>query len=570
MKKALIALLCIFTLAAFSSCSNDVDPPAEAVTYTLVYEQGYVVKASESGQMFTAILAGSDGSEQQVEFEIPTEAGVHTFEYEFNGVTYTLDVLVLDSEENVIDTEGELRAAVAAESTADYVYVAADITLTNTLTIAKEGLEIDFGGHILSAELTGTVNMIGISAADVVIRNAALEYKPTGNVTVSFINATASGFQIIDTSFTGNYTMVSSPESGNDNTLRGVTAGSGTGSSAWLISGCTFTDVRQPMYVETAGRVENSTISGTRGWVVCDNADVTFKGNKFEGDNAEDFAIIDDGNSADDGIWTEDKCLSLSADNSNARVQQQVKGFRVIDGEIYADIDDAASLRAFFAADSVFDQGMIMKDIEVTDGVLVYANDSSSLYAADPDIVLSLNYASDSIYGQSLIRVIASDVAMEGFTVRYANDAQSTLNILKVSDQGTKDEVTNVSLTDMRFVTDTDEGTAKIAGLNFHGTGNCLIQNVEVTNSLKVNVSVANSSRLVIDNPVFGTAAWGGNVGIMYSDNGSYDSSEVEFRNITDSISVYAEGVNAGHEVTGLGDGTTAEDTIVWRIGSAE
>ena len=564
--------MCILALAVFSSCSNDVEAPSEVVTYTLVYEPGYIVKASEAGQTFTATLVGSDGSERDVELEIPTEAGMHTIEYKFNGVTYTLELSVIDSQEDAIDTEEELKAVVNSESTVDYAYVAADITLTGTLEIANEGLTIDFGGHKVTKELTGSDsrNMIEIRAENVVIKNADLEYKPTGNVTVSFINATASGFQIIDTSFTGNYTMVSSPESGNDNTLRGVTAGSGTGSSIWLISGCTFTDVRQPMYVETAGSVENSTISGTRGWVVCDNADVTFKGNKFEGDNAEDFAIIDDGNSADDGIWIEDKCLTLSAENNNARVQQQVKGFRVIDREIYADIDDAVSLRAFFAADSAFDQGMIMKDIEVTDGVLVYANDSSSLYAADPDIVLSLNYASDSIYNQSLIRVIASDVTMEGFTVRYANDAQSTLNILKVSDQGTKDEVTNVSLTDMRFVTDTDEGTARIAGLNFHGTGNCLIQNVEVTNSLKVNVSVANSSRLVIDNPVFGTAVWISNVGIMYSDDGSYDSSEVEFRNIADSISVYAEGVDAGHEVTGLGDGTIVGDQIVWTAGVAE
>lgn len=468
-------------------------------------------------------------------------------------------IKTLDEFKTLVTSTDDIGTAVANVLIGEDEAFAVDSSIAfarSGITIYGNGADVEIKastGEALKLESTG----VKLDGFDFIITPDTSD----GSVNMNVIALRGSENSVVDCTFTGSY------ENGDS----GVTRGLGINGNDFHVEGCIFTNVRQPAYIDgITGTLRGNTISGTRGWVIASIADLEIEGNVFEGWNAEDIAIIE-GNpaspDADPSHFSQQECLDIAEVNNNCGIQQQVQGFRVIDGEIYADIKDEASLRAFLKSDSEFDKAALLSNITVGNGVLEYANEDSSIIGFTDEAMLTLTGTADEKHGQSLLRIIADDVTLQGFTVAYGGNTElSSLNILKVSDNGTLDEVKNIKLIDMVFETENSTGSVKTCGLNFHGTQNGLIQNVTVGNSNKVNLSIANSTGLVVDELSCRTGAWG-NVGIMYADNGSYSPSEVSFRGC-DELMVYAEntdGETLGHTITGLSaTPVTSEGVTVW------
>ena len=520
---------------------------------------------------------GIEGSAYPAEFHfhqtIPADKAMEISEAN-NGCHVKINsnepsALRYNSEGIVIKTLDEFKTLVTSTddigTTVANVLIGEDeaFAVDSSIAFARSGITIYGNGADVEIK-TSTGEAIKIENTGVTLNGFDFIITPDtsdNSVNMNVIALRGSGNSVVDCTFTGKY------ENGDN----GVTRGLGINGNDFLVEGCTFTSVRQPAYIDgITGTLRGNTISGTRGWVIASIADIEIEDNIFEGWNAEDIAIIEGNPSAPDTDpenYTQQECIDIAEANNNCRIQQQVLGFRVIDGEIYADIKDEDSLRAFLASDSEFDQAALLSNITVGNGVLEYANEDSSIIGFTDEAMLTLTGTTDEKYGQSLIRIIADDVTLQGFKVAYGGNAElSTLNIIKVSDNGTLNDVKNTKLVDMVFETENSTVNVKTCGLNFHGTQNGFIQNVTVGNSNKVNLSIANSTDLVVDELSCGTGAWG-NVGLMYADTGSYSPSEVSFSGC-DGLMVYAEntdGDTLGHTISGLSaTPVTSEGVTVW------
>lgn len=132
-----------------------------------------------------------------------------------------------------------------------------------------------------------------------------------------------SGTTVKNCSFTGNY------ENGRNFVSRGVVPTAGA--TNITITDNTFTDLRQPGYIEAAsGTISNNHTTGTRGWVVCCNSGAELTGNTF-GENIIDIAITP--NNGADNKFT-GKADDLSKANAGAYVQNQVNDVEAKDGNL--------------------------------------------------------------------------------------------------------------------------------------------------------------------------------------------------------------------------------------------
>lgn len=434
MKKVLISLLSLLAAFALISCESEVKAPPVMSDYQLVYEGDYVLRNAED-ETFSLILVAPDGTRSEITVDIPEESGLQTISLDVPSEDgyglVSVEVYIVDT---VVTAEDDLAEVISQAEAGDCIYVEyvkEGVNLgADTLSLDKEDMTVNFGGNTVTSEVAGNTSLIVLNAENITITNGNFKHAPEGNVIASIIDAKASGFVISDSTFTGNYTKFRNPENGNDNTLRALTAGSGYAATGWTVSNCEFIDVRQPMYVETAGTVENCYVDGTRGWVVCDNADVYFSGNSF-GENAEDIAIIENGNNTDDGIYTAVKCQSISQQNNGCRVQQQVKGFRVEEGAFSREIATTEDLNKAIAALETennviwnLKNGTYNAQISIPEGktVRVVGESEDGVVIAGPDDYMTMEtipaVSGESVAYVGIVQAKGASLTLENLTIK--------------------------------------------------------------------------------------------------------------------------------------------------------
>ncbi len=306
MKKFLMLLLCTMLMFSFVAC----DEPEQPLPHEHSWDNGTVTTPATC-----------------------TTEGVKTYECAC-GETKT-EVIAMNPhtipvgeiqcsvcKQYFVRSEDELRKAVDNEGAE--IVITESFEVSETINLNKKvtitGVE---GKKISSAISNGAV--FSANAAGIVFDSLSFDLTYDGDGDFRVINIAAADVTVKNSLFTGKYNL------GDTETSRGIVPNAGI--EGYLIEGNTFKNLRQPAYLEGKGTVKNNTISVTRGWVVCQNHEVTFIGNIFEGENAEDIAIISNG-IENHNIYTEETCLKIAAANNNCRIDQQIDGFRVENGEI--------------------------------------------------------------------------------------------------------------------------------------------------------------------------------------------------------------------------------------------
>ena len=196
------------------------------------------------------------------------------------------------------------------------------ITVNYGATItAKEGVvlqannvaETSIGGGINTFVLSGGAVLDGL-VIDVTNCNSAL-------TNVVWFQADATGAQLINSNIYGDWAF------GDGNTVRAFVQS--PDSKNVVITNNTFEGLRQPGYVEGEAEITNNTVTGTRGFVLTNNSNVTITGNTFVDGYPCDIAII---NNNVEGTNYSD-IVSMSKNNGYCFVDDQVNGVYCNDGE---------------------------------------------------------------------------------------------------------------------------------------------------------------------------------------------------------------------------------------------
>ena len=242
-----------------------------------------------------------------------------------------------------------------------------------------------------------------------------------GNRIDGIISGSGDNLTIKNCVFTGQYNLE------GDVVSRGICLT--VNADNYLIEGNTFKNLRQPAYLEAKGTVKNNTIENTRGWVVCQNHDITFSGNVFKGTNAEDIAIIPNNIAEPCNIYTLEKCLIISEDNNNCRIDQQPLGFRInkeketqeasIDNVYFNTLSSALSN----AKDG--DTIKVLNDVTLSKTIKVEKNISLDLngHTITGNDVRALHFASGTseITGEGSIKVIGTTIASGSSVIRVGD-----------------------------------------------------------------------------------------------------------------------------------------------------
>ena len=229
--------------------------------------------------------------------------------------------VVMTGSGQVLGGYESLADAINAAPEGGIVNVVKNLTLADTIDVAKEiTVTSDQGVEIIAlnngkssfklangAELSGLTIKLNDD-----VSQATNIVQMSNNSTVAYC------------AFVGSYDL-----SNNDSQVCRAIEGS---SGSITIQGNTFTNLRQPGYINggCTGTISGNTVSGTRGWVICGDSDMTIGDNEF-GENAVDIAIIPNNNQTNN---YSDEVAELSKANSGAYVQNKVSSVEAEDGVI--------------------------------------------------------------------------------------------------------------------------------------------------------------------------------------------------------------------------------------------
>lgn len=188
---------------------------------------------------------------------------------------------------------GSLANAVAAAEAGDTIVIDTDITISERVAIVKPLTIQGDGAVTVTVTKVNGLNAIGIQSSNVTVKG--LNFKSTWNIndTNDYNNVTVRALEV-------------SPSVTNA-----------------LITGNTFTDLRQPAYLgeSSTGTISNNTTTGTKGWVTHASSDYTFVGNNW-GINVLDIAIIPSATNS----YSDSRVVAISDLNNDATVERQQGG----------------------------------------------------------------------------------------------------------------------------------------------------------------------------------------------------------------------------------------------------
>ncbi len=333
---ALVAI--VFVLAV--SCQNNTFPwwayppiGREDKIVDLTVTETIALEVGESAPLTVeAIITYDSGRTATVQATLSavdtTTAGTVSATASYKGHSVEIIVVVYNTENAVSNLE-EFTSAISTASENAVIVIDGTVEISSAsskITLNKPGMRIiGDGGKIVTSV---NENVFVITTNDVVIDGLVFETTATAGETNLINLGTSNGTVIKNCNFSGNFGT-------NDNTSRGFVIEAGA--TDFTIEGCTFTNLRQPVYINgvKSGSLINNTITGTKGWVICQDAELTeISGNRFE-NNVEDIAIILQNDDAKtEYFYTQEKCLEISKANNNCRIEQQVLDFRVQNGQI--------------------------------------------------------------------------------------------------------------------------------------------------------------------------------------------------------------------------------------------
>lgn len=236
-----------------------------------------------------------------VAFSAPSAASASTDLYV--GTTIASSTASIGTSDNPYPT---IDAAMAAAVDGDNIMISGTVVTTTSVNVNK-AVTIS-GVNTGRIETSGSNNIFTITSPNVTV--TGLQIAKTDKTTVSgLIGIQANDVTISNNTFTGQFVI------GDGDVVRGLEISTVTGFS---ITGNSFSNLRQPAYINdnATGTVSNNSVTGTKGWVVVANSNVTFTGNTFSG-NVVDIAFIP----GTPNNYTD--VNAISAANNNAVVENQ-------------------------------------------------------------------------------------------------------------------------------------------------------------------------------------------------------------------------------------------------------
>jgi hypothetical protein len=211
-----------------------------------------------------------------------TTPGTHTITAKVTGGGISGEIIAMT---DVVVTAAPvvqltLPQRIAAAAPGDTIDVTEDEVVTGNIIINKALTLTSSNGATISTN--GSGNLFRITAPNVTI--SQLNFVKTDSANQHIISVGANNTTISGNTFTGQYDL------GDSEVTRALELSTASG---YVISGNTFTHLRQPAYINdfASGTIANNYVSDTRGWVLVANTNFTFNGNTF-GTNAVDIAFI--------------------------------------------------------------------------------------------------------------------------------------------------------------------------------------------------------------------------------------------------------------------------------------
>ena len=350
------------------------------------------------------------------------------------------------------------------------------------------------------------------------------------------VSMTGTGSEVKNCSFSGVYEVSENPAI----VSRAIVMNAGL--TDWKITGNTFTNLRQPGYIEGTGTISGNTVTGTRGWVVCMNHETTIEDNTFS-NNAVDIAIIENGQSYNKYAG---QAASLSENNYGAYVQDQRAKAEAEDGVLVVGregSDAAYTLQAAIDAASAGDTVKLLDNVALTDGVEV--DKTLTLDLNGHTISNSDNWTDDTTVDYLVAVKRGGDLTIED---REGNGAITTENLacgVKMTIKGEGETGTSAKLT-------VNGGT--IQGCYYGISGNGTRHNTEIT----INDGV------IQDGGEGGTAIYQPQNGTLTIHGGTIQSSNTAIEIRSGSLTVTGGTITGGTEepvVSENGSGTTTSNT---------
>ena len=327
---ALIVLIAIATACTQPNVQLPPTPPeinTYAVSLDVTGEAILVEVGTEAPSTINAVVTYSDGSTQNCNAAVSAvdtaTAGAKTATASYDGVSTEFTLFVYETE-NVVDSSDELASVIGSAADGDIIVLSGNIEAPSSpIALSTTGARIIGDG---SAKITTDANdhVFQISGSDNLIEGIEFVTEATAGTT-NIINVSGENAIIRNCTFTGNYDADGNP----DVTSRGLEL---SNAKNILIEGCSFINVRQPAYINDGptGIIRDNIVTGTRGWVVGSNTELTFEGNEFE-NNAVDIAFIDaTGTGTTTNNYSAEDCVAISKANNNCYVQNQILKIDVI------------------------------------------------------------------------------------------------------------------------------------------------------------------------------------------------------------------------------------------------
>ena len=245
------------------------------------------------------------------------EVMINTHSYG-DSYTVTWDVPEVSYAPVTATTEEELQSAVSAAQDGSVILVGGEIALTKTVDLSGKAVTVK-GLEGSKITVSGSVAAFNMQTGGSTLDGLTIE--KTDKTSVDGLIMLGTDGTVKNCTITGQY------ELGDDEVVRGIVQYAG--SQDITITGNTFTALRQPAYLEGSGTVSGNTVSGTRGFVVTGNSTIVLEDNEFS-DNAVDIAIIPNNQTTNN---YEGETVSLSAENNNCFVENQLSKERCKDGE---------------------------------------------------------------------------------------------------------------------------------------------------------------------------------------------------------------------------------------------
>lgn len=328
-------------------------------------------------------------------------------------------------------------------------------------------------------------SVITINTNDVVI--SGINFVAVNSAAFTFINMNANNITVTNNTFTGQYALDAAGTDGN--TSRGLITSAGkTGS---IINGNTFTNLRQPGYLNSgSGTISNNRASGTKGWVIVSQSNFVFTGNTWgsgSAKNAVDIAII-----ADPGVNPDNyiaNLMQISAANNNAVIEDQ----KPASGRVMTDVFVNA------AAPAVNNNGYPITPYQTVTPALTRVTEGGRVHVANGTYTEKLVFVKNGTqligesragviltplsnqYGQGLTSEGLSDITVKNLTIKATTASGGYA--LKVHNGS------NFNFSDLTLI-GPGSGTPTVGGVDVNGIDGVSLNNVSVSNFTKNGIAV--------------------------------------------------------------------------------